>query len=117
MNLYTSEDYFIDNYGEKVIPLELLERYIKKASHEIDLYVIHPICGILTNDEEDVIETTCCELMIFLYTNRHIQQSILKNFSINGVSGEFSDEDYKNGKNNILNQLELTRFMDRCFHN
>jgi hypothetical protein len=117
MNLYTSEDYFINNYGEKVIPLDLLERYIKKASREIDLYVIHPICGILSNDEEEIIENTCCELMIFLYTNRQVQQSILKSFSINGVSGEFSDEDYKNGKNNILNQLELTRFMDRCFHN
>jgi hypothetical protein len=117
MNLYTSQDYFISNYGDKVIPLELLERYIKKASREIDLYVIHPIVGPLVDGEEEIIEDCCCELMVFLYKNRQIEQSIMKSFSINGVSGEFSDVEYRQSKNNILNQLELTRFMDRCFHN
>lgn len=112
--IYSSVDYFIENYGSE-IPEEQIEKQLKRASKEIDKYLIwKPTSGAMSEYEIEVFNDVCCELAIFLNKNGKYINNVVNSLSIAGTSYSFDNATIEQKKNDILVSLNDTRFMNRC---
>lgn len=86
VNEYRDADY-------NAIPNEELEQRLKQASRHIDSLTFNRIIGKsfdnLTPFQQEIIKECTCELANFEYENEDAIQSVLQNYSINGVSMSF----------------------------
>ena len=108
--IYTTIEYFIENYGSE-IPEEKIERFIKKASKEIDNNLI-TIPTTLSDYEKEIFNDVTCELAIFLYGNGKYINTILNSVSIAGTSYSFENGTIKEKINDILLPLCRTQYMN-----
>lgn len=90
---YVTTGYYTDVYGGTAIPENDLEKALKQAARHIDTLTYNRIVGRgisgLTEFQQDIIRECCCEMADFEYENAEILQSILQQYSINGVSMSF----------------------------
>lgn len=113
--IYSTIDYFIENYGSE-IPEDQIERYLRRASREIDKYLIRKPSDMedLSDFEKEIFNSCCCELAIFLQKNGKYIDSIVNSLSIAGTSYSFDNTTIKQKQIEILHILDITRFMNRC---
>lgn len=87
----TQSDYKSSGYN--VIPDEELEQRLRQASRHIDSLTFNRIIGKgydnLSMFQQDLVTECVCELADFEYENEDAIQSVLQNYSINGVSMAF----------------------------
>lgn len=118
MEMYAGVEDYKDNYGGTLIPDKDLEKSLKKASRHIDTLTFNRIVGrgieILTSWQQEIIRECCCEMADFEYENADLIESVLSNYSINGVSMTFAEGwnmEVKNGvaiRRDVYAKLETT---------
>ncbi len=90
---YADAAYYADVYGGDTIPEEYIEKCLRTASRHIDSLTYNRIAGRgienLTEFQQDIIREVCCEMADFEYENADMIQSVLQNYSINGVTMGF----------------------------
>lgn len=90
---YADAAYYTDVFGGTTIPADDLEKYLRTASRHIDSLTYNRIIsrGIndLTEFQQDLVREVCCEMAEFEHDNEDLIQSVLQNYSINGVSMSF----------------------------
>lgn len=90
---YADAAYYKDVYGGDTIPEEDIEKCLRTASRHIDSLTYNRIVGRgienLTEFQQDIIREVCCEMADFEYENADMIQSVLQNYSINGVTMGF----------------------------
>lgn len=89
----TPSDYKVS--GHNAITDAELEKRLKQASRHIDSLTFNRIIGRgydnLSMFQQDLITECVCELADFEYENEDAIQSVLQNYSINGVSMAFGE--------------------------
>ncbi len=90
---YADVDYYHNEYDGSTIPDDILERSLKTASRHIDTLTYNRIVGkgisALTEFQQEIIKEACCEMADFETENADMLQSVLQQYSINGVSMTF----------------------------
>lgn len=90
---YVTQEYYVNEYGGSLIPLDEQEKALRQASRHIDSLTYNRIVGIgfsnLTDFQKDVIQETICMQADFEYENADEINTILQSYSINGVSAQF----------------------------
>lgn len=90
---YADDKYYSNVYGGTDIPAEEQNKLLKKASRHIDTLTYNRIIGRgisnLTEYQQDIIRETCCQIADFEYENEELINSVLQNYSINGVTMSF----------------------------
>lgn len=93
--MYADTAYYLNEYKGSMIAEEQLERALKKASGHIDTLTYNRIAGKgfdhLTPFQQDIVRTVCCSQADFEYENEELVNSVLQNYSINGVSMSFGN--------------------------
>ncbi len=92
---YADAAYYKDVFGGDTIPADDLDKCLKTASRHIDSLTYNRIVGRgimnLTEFQQNLIREVCCEMAEFEYENADMIQSVLQNYSINGVSMSFGN--------------------------
>lgn len=92
---YADAEYYKNDFSGTAIPEKEIEKMLKSASRHIDALTYNRIVGrgiyALTEYQQEVIREACCELADFEYENTDLINSVLQNYSINGVSMSFGD--------------------------
>lgn len=87
----TPADY--EQYGSEDIPVDELEKALRRASRQIDSLTYNRIIGWgfsnLTEFQQEIVKEVCCQQAGFYYNNQDLIESALKSHSINGVSMSF----------------------------
>lgn len=90
---YVGSEYYWGDYGGDLIPDEELDKALRQASRHIDSLTYNRIVGIgfsnLTPFQQEVIQEVVCLQADFEYENVDEINTILQNYSINGVSAQF----------------------------
>lgn len=80
------------------IPQELIERQLLTASRHIDTLTFNRIVGKfdrLTEFQKGIVQEVCNDLASWEYENSELLNSVLKGYSINGVSAEFGGSNFQ----------------------
>lgn len=92
---YASGEYYTEIYKGSAIQPEGLEKALREASKRIDTLTYNRIVGKgflnLTPFQQQTITEVCCELADFYQENEDLVESVLKNYSVNGVSMGFGE--------------------------
>lgn len=90
---YADVDYYKKSYKGTLIPEEELEKALINASRHIDVLTYNRIVGrginVLTEYQQNIIKEVCCDMAEFEFDNADMINSVLENYSINGVSMTF----------------------------
>lgn len=91
--MYADTAYYLSEYKGSTIAEEELENALKKASRHIDTLTYNRIVGKgfsnLTKFQQNIIKEVCCSLADFETENAELINSMLKSYSLNGVSMTF----------------------------
>lgn len=92
---YADSVYYFDEYNGTVLNSENADKYLKKASIDIDILTFNRIVcdGFenLTNYQKEIIQEVCCEHASFLFENESMIKTYLSGYSINGVNMSFGN--------------------------
>lgn len=92
---YADAAYYKEVFGGDIIPTDVLNKCLITASRHIDSLTYNRIVGQgiinLTEFQQGIIREVCCEMAEFEYENADMIQSVLQNYSINGVSMSFGN--------------------------
>lgn len=92
---YADSVYYFDEYNGTVLNSENADKYLKKASRDIDILTFNRIVcdGFenLTNYQKEIIQEVCCEHASFLLENETMIKTYLSGYSINGVNMSFGN--------------------------
>lgn len=136
MIIYVTKDFYLDNYGSKFIPEDLIEIFLKKAQNEVENYCANGIRrvlfryvgekeldnyktldelqadkDVLCDFEIELLREAICETANFLYENNDVLNGVVTSMSANGASVTISKSDVDITKNYIISKsLEMTRF-------
>lgn len=92
---YADAAYYKEVFGGDTIPADDLDKCLRTASRHIDSLTYNRIVGLgisgLTEFQQDIIREVCCEIAEFEYDNAELLESVLQNYSINGVSMSFGN--------------------------
>lgn len=95
MHAYADSMYYFEEYLGKIIPADDLYRSLAQASRHIDVLTYNRIVGKgfenLTEYQQETIKECCCKMAEFEYENAELLNSVLSNYSINGVSMTFAE--------------------------
>lgn len=90
---YAADDYYKSVFKGVMIPADEVGKYLKQASRHIDSLTYNRIVGRgfskLTEFQREIIKEVCCMQAEFEYENEDEINTILSNYSINGVSAQF----------------------------
>ncbi len=90
---YANAGYYRNEYSGTAIPDDALEKALKSAGRHIDALTYNRIVGrgidTLTEYQQEIVREVNCELADFEYENADLINSVLQNYSINGVSLSF----------------------------
>ena len=91
--MYADSNYYVDTYNGCPIPINELNRLLRRASRHIDTLTFNRIHGIesLTEFQQETVREVCCEMAEFEYENADTLSSMLQSYSINGVSMTFGE--------------------------
>ena len=86
----TYQDY--KNMGGDTLPENEAEKYLKKASIAIDSLTFNRIHQIgfenLSENQSNIIKNSCLQISEFYFENEDLLNTVLKKYSLNGVSVE-----------------------------
>lgn len=86
-------EYYRTIYNGSIIPNEAQERSIRQASRHIDSLTYNRIVGRgfsnLAEFQQEIIREAVCQQADFEWENADEIDTILQNYSINGVSAQF----------------------------
>ena len=92
---YVKADYYRDTYKGSAVPEENLEKALRMASRHIDSLTYNRIVGQgfsnLTDFQQEIVREVCCLQAEFEYENADLIESVLKSYTINGVSMSFGE--------------------------
>ena len=87
---YADSDYYHNVYNGDTIPEEERKKRLLKSSRHIDALTYNRIAGkgidVLTEFQKGIVQDACCQLADFEYENEELINTILKSYSLNGVS-------------------------------
>lgn len=90
---YADTEYYTNEYKGTVLTDDNMESSLKTASRHIDTLTYNRIVGkgisALTEFQQEIIKEVCCEMADFETENADMLQSVLQQYSINGVSMTF----------------------------
>ena len=90
---YVSPDYSLTVYGGSTVPEEELQKALRKACRHIDSLTYNRIVGrgfsTLTGFQQELIQEVVCQQVDFEYENADMIDTVLQNYSINGVAMQF----------------------------
>ena len=91
---YASKEYYLDTFkGSSFTDNDIIEKYLKSASREIDVLTFNRInhkgFENLSEYQKEIIKEVCCEHASFLYENEGPLKTYLSSYSINGVNMSF----------------------------
>ena len=90
---YADAEYYTNEYKGTVLTDDNMEKSLKTASRHIDTLTYNRIVGrgisALTEFQQEIIKEVCCEMADFETENDDMLQSVLQQYSINGVSMTF----------------------------
>lgn len=90
---YVTPEYYQKEYGGSIVPEDDLKKALRQASRHIDSLTYNRIVGrgfsALTEFQQDVIREVVCQQADFETENEDEINTILQNYSINGVSAQF----------------------------
>ena len=90
---YVSPDYYLTVYGGSTVPEEELQKALRKACRHIDSLTYNRIVGrgfsTLTGFQQELIQEVVCQQVDFEYENADMIDTVLQNYSINGVAMQF----------------------------
>lgn len=90
---YATKEQYCCEYKGRMIPEKEIEKRLKKASRHIDTLTYNRIVGKgfsnLTLFQQEIIKEACCMQADFEYENADMLESVLSEYSINGVSVQF----------------------------
>ena len=90
---YVSPDYYPTVYGGSAVPEEELQKALRKACRHIDSLTYNRIVGrgfsTLTGFQQELIQEVVCQQVDFEYENADMIDTVLQNYSINGVAMQF----------------------------
>lgn len=90
---YADAEYYTNLYKGTVLTDDNMEKSLKTASRHIDTLTYNRIVGrgisALTEFQQEIIKEVCCEMADFETENDDMLQSVLQQYSINGVSMTF----------------------------
>lgn len=91
--MYADAAYYFNEHNGSVIAEEELEKALKKASRHIDTLTYNRIIAKgftnLTKFQQSIVKEVCCSLADFETENAELINSMLKSYSLNGVSMTF----------------------------
>jgi hypothetical protein len=122
MNLYATIEYYFEN-GYDSIDEENVEKYLKKASRNIDILTFNRIdIDKVTEWEKEILAIATCEFANFLFENEDILNSTISSYSLNGVSISYDKIANTQTINNVtvpnsvMNLLNQTKYTCRSFY-
>ena len=91
---YVSPEYYRDTYQDGAFEEDAeLVRYLRQASRHIDSLTYNRIVGrgfsTLTGFQQELIQEVACQQVDFEYENADMIDTVLQNYSINGVAMQF----------------------------
>lgn len=90
---YVTPEYYRNIYKGSIIQEDELEKKLKAASKHIDSMTYNKIVGRgfsnLTQFQQETVQEVICQQAEFEYENADEIETILKSYSINGVSAQF----------------------------
>ena len=90
---YVTSDYYKNEYGGTIVPEEQLAKALRQASRHIDTLTYNRIVGQgfsnLTAFQQDMIREVVCQQADFEVENADMIDTVLQNYSINGVAMQF----------------------------
>jgi len=90
---YADSTYYLEEYKGTNINKEILNKYLKNASRDIDVLtynrIVHKGFINLTEYQKEVVQEVCCEHASFLYDNEDMLKTYLSSYAINGVNMSF----------------------------
>lgn len=90
---YVTSDYYKNEYGGTIVPEEQLVKALRQASRHIDTLTYNRIVGQgfsnLTAFQQELIQEVVCQQVDFEYENADMIDTVLQNYSINGVAMQF----------------------------
>ena len=90
---YVTQEYYLKEYGGKIIPQAELKNALRTASRHVDSLTYNRIAGQgflnLTEFQQEIIQEVVCQQADFEYENADEINTILQSYSINGVSAQF----------------------------
>lgn len=113
---YADKEYYLDTHKGNIAEEDIADA-LKRASRHIDTLTFNRIVGRgfsnLTDYQQGVVREVCCSLADFEVENEELINSVLKSYSINGVSMEFGNWSVfvQNGvaiRNELYEQLKQT---------
>lgn len=95
LSTYANKQDFMTLCSNKNLSNEEIERWLRKASRDIDVLTFNRIIekgfGQLTSYQQETIKEVVCEHASFLHENEEMLETYLSAYSINGVSMNFGD--------------------------
>lgn len=80
-------------FGGGAIPDENIEKYLHRASRNIDTLTYNRIIALgfekLTEFQRDIVKESCCLFADFIFENFETLNCALNSYSVNGVSMSF----------------------------
>ncbi|MDH6367553.1 MULTISPECIES: hypothetical protein [unclassified Breznakia] len=113
---YVDENYYKDTYKGVAKDADSLEKLLKKASRHIDTLTFNRIIGRfddLTDFQQEIIKDVTCELVDFEYSNKDALETILSEYSINGVTMHFGESWTVKVENGIPIPTELYSLLEQ----
>ena len=90
---YVSYTYYRDTYGGVLLTDENADRYLKRASRQVNTICRGRIEGVgfdsLSPFRKSSIQDVVCRQAEFLYQNENMLETYLNSYAINGVSMQF----------------------------
>lgn len=90
---YATPEYYQKEYGGDIVPEQDLKKALRQASRHIDSLTYNRIVGrgfsALTEFQQDIIREVACQQADFETENEDEISTVLKSYSINGVSAQF----------------------------
>lgn len=90
---YATLDYYTKTYHGKIIPQDDVDAALRKASRHVDTLTYNRIIGkgfsMLTPFQLEMVQEVVCQQAEFEYENADEIDTVLQNYSINGVSASF----------------------------
>lgn len=92
---YADPEYYHDEYGGSVIPVDKIEQALRASSRHIDSLTYNRIVGRglddLTEFQRETVKEVCCMQADFEYENADMIETVISSYSLNGASVQFGN--------------------------
>lgn len=106
---YANKEYYKNQYYGTELDDDIVEKYLKLASNDIDALTFNRIRDVefdnLTDFQQNTIKDVICRLAEFKFLNKELLDNFLSSYSINGVTMNFE----KSWNVKIIGEVVITK--------